>query len=67
MQYALKATHSLPMYRSVTYILVPTVISFFCIGVGWLIRATLPGVYAVLTGSRGMAGKKQQPVQQSAL
>lgn len=43
-----------PLYRLVTYIFLPLAVILFCIGCGWLLRKTVPGVYAVLTGNRGL-------------
>jgi membrane-bound acyltransferase YfiQ involved in biofilm formation len=43
-----------PLYRILTYVFLPMAIIGLCIGVGALLRRTLPKVYGVLTGGRGM-------------
>jgi len=63
MQYALSFTHGWPLYRLRTYILVPTGVSVFCMGMGLLLRTSLPRVYGVLTGSRGFARQLQAQKQ----
>lgn len=40
-------------HRLATYILVPTLVFFFCLGVGMLVKKLAPGVYKVMTGGRG--------------
>jgi fucose 4-O-acetylase-like acetyltransferase len=56
--YALNATFPLvkeiPHYRLLTFILLPTTISLFCISVGAILRKVSPSVYGILTGGRGM-------------
>lgn len=37
----------------VVFVALPLVILAFCIGVGWLLRATMPKIYSLLTGGRG--------------
>jgi fucose 4-O-acetylase-like acetyltransferase len=46
--------HNIPNYRLLTYIVVPVIIFFFCIGVGALLRKWLPGFYRLATGGRGI-------------
>ena len=46
--------HALPNYRLITFVLLPILVILFCIGCGWLMRKTIPGIYAVLTGNRGL-------------
>jgi len=45
--------HNVQYYRLITYIIVPIIIFFFCLGVGALLRSLLPKVYRVATGGRG--------------
>ncbi|MDB5205719.1 MAG: acyltransferase [Flavisolibacter sp.] len=44
---------SFQWYRLSTYLLAPCLVLFFCILVGALLRAILPGVYKTVTGGRG--------------
>lgn len=46
--------HNLPDYRLLTYIIVPFVILFFCIGTGALLRSLFPKVDRIATGGRGV-------------
>jgi len=46
--------HNIPNYRLVSFILIPTLVLFFCIGVGALLRKTLPKFYSIATGGRGI-------------
>jgi len=52
-------TNSLPNYRFINWIGLSLLTIAFCILVGWLLRSVLPKLYAVLTGNRGLAEKKQ--------
>ncbi|RYY99673.1 MAG: acyltransferase [Chitinophagaceae bacterium] len=56
--YLIDPVHALlqpfPYYRILTYGLLPLCIIAGCIGVGALLRRTLPGVYGLLTGDRGL-------------
>lgn len=45
--------HHIPNYRLLTYIVVPIVILFLCVGVGALLRSLFPKAYRVATGGRG--------------
>jgi peptidoglycan/LPS O-acetylase OafA/YrhL len=45
--------HNIPNYRIITYILAPTTVLFFCIGIAALFRKTLPKIYWFATGGRG--------------
>ena len=45
--------HNVPNYRLLTYLIVPVVILFFCIGFGALLRRTFPKLYRIATGGRG--------------
>ena len=45
--------HHLAYYRLITFIFVPFTVLLFCIGVGALLRATVPGFYKLATGGRG--------------
>lgn len=45
--------HNLHYYRLLTYLVVPVVIYFFCIGTGALLRSAFPKAYRVATGGRG--------------
>jgi len=45
--------HDFQYYRLLTYVVVPVVIFFFCIGTGAWLRSTFPKVYRVATGGRG--------------
>lgn len=42
-----------PWHRLFTYVAAPTLVLFFCIGVGALVRRLLPGAFKVATGGRG--------------
>jgi fucose 4-O-acetylase-like acetyltransferase len=46
--------HPFTYYRLATYLLLPLVIIAFCVGTGVLLRRTVPKVYGVLTGGRGL-------------
>jgi membrane-bound acyltransferase YfiQ involved in biofilm formation len=46
--------NQLPYYRMLTFILLPLVIIAFAVGLGALLRKTVPGFYSILTGGRGM-------------
>jgi fucose 4-O-acetylase-like acetyltransferase len=62
--------NSFSLYRLFTYIFLPVAVIIFCIGCGWLLRTTLPGLYRLLTGNRGLerpatmmvTAKKAEPV-----
>lgn len=43
----------IPDYRLITYLLVPALVFFFCVGAGALVRKYLPGFYRLATGGRG--------------
>ena len=45
--------HNISNYRLLTYIVVPIIILFFCIGTGALLRTTFPKAYRLATGGRG--------------
>jgi fucose 4-O-acetylase-like acetyltransferase len=45
--------HHFQYYRLVTYLLVPFVVFFFCIGVAALFRTIAPRAYRIATGGRG--------------
>ena len=45
--------NGLPNYRLLTYILVPVIVFFFCIGTGALLRWLAPKAYGLATGGRG--------------
>ncbi len=45
--------HNIANYRLLTYITVPIVILFFCIGTGALLRSLFPKAYRLATGGRG--------------
>jgi len=40
--------------RLTHYIVIPFAVILFCIAIGWLLRKTVPSVYSLLTGGRGM-------------
>jgi membrane-bound acyltransferase YfiQ involved in biofilm formation len=42
------------LYRIMTYIFLPMVIISLCVGVGALLRRTVPKAYSLLTGGRGI-------------
>ncbi len=44
---------NIPNYRLLTYLVVPIVIFFSCIGFGALLRSLFPKVYRLATGGRG--------------
>jgi hypothetical protein len=44
---------SFQWYRLSTYLLAPCLVLLFCIAIGALLRAALPGVYKIITGGRG--------------
>jgi fucose 4-O-acetylase-like acetyltransferase len=44
-----------PHYRLLVYLLLPTAVTAFCVLAGAALRRTLPRVYGVLTGGRGLA------------
>ena len=46
---------SVPHYRLLMYMLLPTAVTAFCVLVGAALRRVIPGVYGVLTGGRGFA------------
>ncbi len=43
----------IPNYRLITYLLVPAIVFFFCVGVGALMRKLFPLFYRWATGGRG--------------
>jgi hypothetical protein len=43
----------IPNYRLITYILAPTLVLFFCILTGALLRRAIPKTYGLATGGRG--------------
>ena len=45
--------HSFQWHRLFTYIAAPTVVFWFCVGVGALVKKLMPGVFKVMTGGRG--------------
>ncbi len=45
--------HKIANYRLLTYITVPIVILFFCMGTGALLRSLFPKAYRLATGGRG--------------
>lgn len=45
--------HNIPNYRLLTYLLVPVITFFFCIGFGALVRSLFPKIYKLATGGRG--------------
>ena len=45
--------HNISNYRLLTYIVVPIIILFFCIGTGALLRSLFPKAYRLATGGRG--------------
>lgn len=51
---ALKVLEQIPNYRVITFVILPTIIIGFCIFVGWIMRKTIPTVYSILTGGRGI-------------
>ncbi len=51
---AFRLLHDVPLYRMLNFILLPLAIIAFSVGFGALLRRVLPGVYAVLTGGRGL-------------
>ena len=52
---ALRYGRAVPHIHLLTYLGLPLLIVLFSVGVGALLRWALPGVYAVLTGGRGLA------------
>lgn len=64
LNYTMKAAEQqLPQfygYRFAEYIGVSTLIIAFCILVGWLLRSTMPTVYGILTGGRGLEKKERE-------
>jgi hypothetical protein len=45
--------NNIPYYRLLTYLGVPVVIFFLCIGIGALLRSLFPKFYRLATGGRG--------------
>lgn len=45
--------HNIPNYRLLTYIIVPVVVLFLCIGTGAFLRGLFPKAYRLATGGRG--------------
>ena len=45
---------NVPHYRLITFITLPLTIISFCISVGWILRKTMPKVYSIFTGGRGI-------------
>jgi hypothetical protein len=43
-----------PLYRLATFIFLPMAIIGLCVAVGAVLRRTMPSVYGVLTGGRGL-------------
>jgi fucose 4-O-acetylase-like acetyltransferase len=56
----------MPNYRLITYLFIPTIISAFCIGMGWLVRTASPALYGILTGDRGF-NKPAKPLSDRAI
>ncbi len=52
---ALRYGPGIPHVQLLTYLLLPLLIVALAVSVGALLRAAAPGVYAVLTGGRGLA------------
>ncbi len=46
--------HNIPLYRLTSFIIIPTSMVFFCIGVGALLKWLVPGFYKLATGGRGI-------------
>jgi len=55
----------LPNYRFLTFLFLPLAVIVFCVAVGAGLRAALPGLYALLTGNRGLTRLKPAPVAAS--
>ncbi len=45
--------HNIPNYRLLTYLVVPIIVIFICIGTGALLRTLFPKAYRLATGGRG--------------
>jgi hypothetical protein len=52
---AFRYGHGLPHLHLLTYLLLPLLIVLVAVGIGAVLRRVAPGIYAVLTGGRGLA------------
>jgi hypothetical protein len=52
---ALRYGRGVPHIHLLTYLLLPLLVVAVSVGIGALLRAVVPGIYAVLTGGRGLA------------